>query len=128
MQRDVERIDEVYAAFRRRDFLAILALAAPDIEVQQSTELPWGGSYSGHEGLKLFLTRLTEHLDSRVEIEQMIDAGEHVVVAGHTAGKARATGLEFDVPMVHVWTVREGRIARFQPFLDNATMLAALGM
>jgi len=126
MERDVETIKELYAAFEQRDEKRIVPLFSPEIEIVQSAELPWGGHYRGHTGLAEFLKKLLGHVDSRVVIEKFIDAGEHVVAIGSTIGKTRATNIEFDVPVVHVWTVREGRIVRFQPFIDNATMLAAL--
>jgi ketosteroid isomerase-like protein len=34
--------------------------------------------------------------------------------------------VEFDIPFVHVWTVRSGQITRFEAYVDNATLLAAL--
>jgi ketosteroid isomerase-like protein len=101
-------------------------LMAKEVEVVQSAELPWGGVYRGRDGVREFLDKLNEHLDSRLEIEGLIDAGEQVVGVGKTVGKACATGLEFDVPVVHVWTVREGQISRFEAYTDNATLLAAL--
>lgn len=127
MERDVEIIKELYAAFEKRDEKRIVLLFSREIEIIQSTELPWGGHYRGHSGLTDFLKNLLAHVDSRVVIETFIDAGEHVVAVGQTIGTTRATKIEFDVPVVHVWTVHEGEIVRFQPFIDNATMLAALG-
>jgi ketosteroid isomerase-like protein len=127
MERDIERIAELYASFQKRDLETILELSSPEITIVQSTELPWGGEYHGHEGLKKFLAALAQHLDTRVEIERLIDAGDHVVAVGRTVGKARATQLEYDVPIVHVWTVEAGLITRFEAYIDNATMLAALG-
>lgn len=61
-----------------------------------------------------------EFIQSRVEVERFIDAGEHVVVIGRTHGTVRATGSAFDVPVAHVWEVRGGRLLRFQPYIDNA--------
>src|SRR4029077_10225853 len=127
MRRDVEKIEELYRAFGKRDLTSVLMLMAEDVEISQSPELPWGGLYRGHEGVRQFLGKLMEHLDTRVEIERLIDAGEHVVAIGRTVGKARATQLEFDVPLVHVWTLHRGQITRFEPFIENDTMLAALG-
>ncbi len=69
---------------------------------------------------------MAEHLDSRTEVECLIDAGERVVAVGRMVGRARATGLEFDVPVVHVWTVKTGQIARLEAFTENETLLAAL--
>ena len=128
MQRDVEKIQELYRGFDRRDVKSVLLLMAPEIEVFQSEELPWGGRYQGHEGVRKFLSTLMEHVDSRVLIERFIDSGERVVAVGRTVGKTRKAQLEFDVPVVHVWTFSEGRIVRFEPYIENDTMLAALGM
>jgi ketosteroid isomerase-like protein len=128
MQRDVERVQELYEAFRKRNLGAILLLMAKDVEIAQSAELPWGGVYRGHEGVRQLLGKLAEHLDQRLEIECFIDAGDRVVAVGRTVGKARATNLEFDVPVAHVWTLQDSLITRFEPYIDNATMLAALSL
>jgi len=61
-------------------------------------------------------------------VERLIDAGDRVVAIGRTVGKTKTTQLEFDVPVVHVWTFREGQIVRFEPYIENDTMLAALGV
>jgi len=126
MERDLEKIEELYQAQQNRDIRSILMLMSQDIEIIQSTELPWGGHYTSHDGVKKFLTTLSEHIDSQVQVERMIDAGDKIAVVGRTVGKARKTKLEFDVPIVHIWTMREGQVIRFEPYIDNATMLAAL--
>ena len=87
-------------------------------------EGPWR---IGHDGVRKFLSTLTEHIDSQVEVERMIDAGDKIAVVGRTIGKARKTKLEFDIPIVHIWTMCEGQVICFEPYIDNATMLAALG-
>ena len=126
MERDLEKIEELYVAQQKRDVRSILMLMSEDVEIVQSSELPWGGHYAGHDGVKKFLALLAQHVETQVHVEQMIDAGDKIAVVGRTVGKARATQLEFDVPIVHVWTFRQGQITRFEPYLDNATMLAAL--
>ena len=59
--------------------------------------------------------------------EEFLDAGDQVVVLGRYQGIAKQSGLPLDVPFVHVWTVREGRVTRFRQFLDTAGWNAALG-
>jgi len=100
---------------------------AKDVEFTQSPELPWGGVYRGHEGVRRLLSAVAQYLDSRVLIERLVDAGDKVVAVGRTVGKARATQLEFDVPLVHVWTFHNGLVTRFESYIDNPTMLAVLG-
>src|SRR5262249_42869224 len=128
MQRDLEKVQDIYDAYERRDLVSVFQLLSKDVEFLQSTELPWGGHYTGHDGARQFMAALREHVDSLVVLERLIDAGDHVVAVGRTVGKACATKLEFDVPVVHVWTLQDGQVSRFEAYIDNATMLAALGM
>lgn len=127
MQRDIEKVEEIYAAHARRDFKSLLLLLAKDVEFIQSAELPWGGLYAGHDGVHRLLNMVATYLDSRAVIERLIDAGDKVVAVGRSVGKARATQLEFDVPVVHVWTFHEGLVTRLESYIDNETMLAVLG-
>ncbi|HWW01134.1 MAG TPA: nuclear transport factor 2 family protein [Candidatus Acidoferrum sp.] len=127
MQRDIEKVEEIYAAHQRRDAESMLLHLAKDVEFTQSPELPWGGVYRGHEGVRRLLSAVAQYLDSRVLIERLVDAGDKVVAVGRTVGKARATQLEFDVPLVHVWTFHNGLVTRFESYIDNPTMLAVLG-
>ena len=126
MERDVEKVMEVYQSYAKKRIGAVLLLMSPEVEVVQSTELPWGGHYKGHEGLQQFLGKLNEHVDARVQIDRVIDAGDRVVAIGQTIGTTRTTKVQFEVPVVHVWTFVEGQITRFEAYIDNATMLAAL--
>jgi uncharacterized protein len=127
VQRDVDRIEEFYEAWRKRDLKTMALLLTEDVEVVHSAELPWGGRHVGREGMQQFLQSWLEHLEARLVLERLVDAGEQVVAVGHVTGKARHTQLEFEVPLVHVWTVRHGQIVRLESYLDNATLLAALG-
>jgi ketosteroid isomerase-like protein len=128
MQRDVEKIEEIYDAHAKQRVEAILLLMAKDVECAQSPELPWGGHYTGHSGARQFFAARAEHLDARVLIERLTDAGDRVVAVGRILGKTRSTQLEFDVPVVHVWTFRDGQVSRLEACTDNPTMLATLGM
>jgi ketosteroid isomerase-like protein len=121
-----ELIRKVYDAYERRDVAAALSRLSPEAEFVQTDLLPWGGKYRGVEGAKTFLGKLVEHLDSRVEVEEIISAGDRVVVIARTRGTARASGAAFDVRAVHVWTIVDGSIRRFEAYIDTPAMLSAL--
>jgi uncharacterized protein len=127
MQRDIELVQELYDAYTRRDHKALLMLLSTEVQIRMSPELPWGGVYRGKEGMKQALAAVAKHLDSRIVMERLIDAGAHVVCVGRNMGKAHATQLEFDIPVVHVWEVHEGQIVRLESYVDNATLLSVLG-
>ncbi len=64
-----------------------------------------------------------------MDTERYIDDEEgHVVAVGHTRGKVRGTGREFDVPETHVWTVEDGKITRYESYIDTPKMRAALNL
>jgi uncharacterized protein len=122
----VALIRDGYEAYRHKDLPAILALFDPEIELYQSELVPWGGTYRGHAGAQAFFGKLLAHIDSDVDPDQLLHAGDHIVVIGRSRGRVRATGVPFDVPAVHVWTLRDRRAVRFEAYLDTPAMLAAL--
>lgn len=123
----VELVRSLYHAFERRDQAAVLALLDPEVEFVQTEELPWGGYYKGApEGVHSFFSKLLAAVDSRVEIEKTWDAGNAVVVVGRTIGTVKASGKPFNVDIVHVWTVRDGKVVRFNPYIDTPAMLEVL--
>lgn len=105
---------------------ALLPLVDPQIEVRQTTLLPWGGTYQGYQGIMSFANRLLEHVDSQVEPEEFVEAGEKVVALGYTRGYVKANGKEFNVRIVHVWTLKDGKAVRFEAYIDTPAMLQAL--
>ena len=123
---NVATIQRVYNALTTRNMDVIQELFAPDIAIWQSPELPWGGDYDGHDGTFNFFLKLIEHIESQVTTESLFAAGDHVVQTGRTRGKAVANGAAFDVPEVHVWELRDGKVIRFTVYIDTPAMLAAL--
>ena len=121
-----ELVRSIYEAYGRKDLAAVLSSFSPEVEYVQTDLLPWGGRYQGLIGVQTSLGLLLEHLDSRVEVEEMVSAGDQVVVIGRTRGKARASGASFDVRAVHVWTVIDGSVRRFEAYIDTPAMLSAL--
>jgi ketosteroid isomerase-like protein len=62
-----------------------------------------------------------------IETEQIIDAGDDVVVIGIARGTG-ASGVNVEWRQGYVWTVRDGKAVRFQWFNDPAEALEAAGL
>ena len=122
----VSIVRSLYDAYASRDLSAVTSIVAADARIMQTKELPWGGVFEGHAGLQRFLGLLLGTIDSRVSIEQIFCAGDRVIVTGRTAGTVRANGAPFDVPVAHVFTLREGKIAAVDYYIDTPAMRAAL--
>jgi uncharacterized protein len=125
-ENNIPTIQRVYAAMKSRDAGVMQDLFADDVVVRQSPEVPWGGEYSGIDGAFTFFLKLVEHIESEVTTESLFAAGDHVVQTGRTNGKVLANGASFDIPEVHVWELRDGKVVRFQVYIDTPAMLAAL--
>ena len=123
---NVGLVRRLYAALEAIDLETILEIFDPDVEVHQTEELPWGGDFQGHDGLGRFFGLLRESITSKVTIQSVYAAGSRVVQIGRTAGTVNATGAPFDVQEMHLLTVRDGKVVRFEAHIDTPAMLEAL--
>ena len=47
--------------------------------------------------------------DWRLEVRELIDAGDDVVAILHQSGRSKTTGLEVDMDFAQVWTIKDGK-------------------
>ena len=130
MSEHVSRIRTAYEAFSRGDLDGALAPLDENIVWHQAQGLPHGGVYHGLEEVRRVVFDPIEEswwdgFDARPET--FLDGGDAVVVLGRYTATAKATGRPLDVPFVHVWEVRDGRVAVFRQFTDTYGWRAALG-
>jgi len=126
MSEHTQIVRDLYAAFDRRDVGAVLRALDSDIELTQTALLPWGGVYQGPMGAASFFQKLTRAIDAAVTVEDLIDAGETVIVVARTRGRVRSNDARFDIRAVHVWRIRDGKALEIQFYIDTPAMLAAL--
>lgn len=55
------------------------------------------------------------------------DAGRSVIVEARYSGTHRGTGKALDAQVCHVWDVEEGRLTRFQQYVDTAKFQDVMG-
>ena len=119
-------VRKVYEAFEQQDLEALLQLTDPNCVVTQDPALPWGGEFVGHDGITNFAMLLLGTITSTLTIGELFEADGQVVQYGRTAGTVVATGKPFDLPEVHVWTVRGETIVRAHFSLDTPAMVSVL--
>jgi uncharacterized protein len=123
---DVEIVQSIYAAMATRDVARLFELIDADCVITQDPALPWGGRHVGHAGFATFASLLTETIASAVTTDALYAVDGEVIQFGHTHGTVVATGVPFDVPEVHRWTVRDGKAVAAHFAIDTALMLAAI--
>jgi len=119
-------IQQVYEAFERQDLEALLNLIDPDCIVRQDASLPWGGEFVGLEGVTNFAFLLIGTISSTLAIGELFEADGKVIQYGRTAGTVIANGNSFDIPEVHIWTLKNGKVIKAHFAIDTPAMIAAL--
>ena len=127
---DVERVREGYEAFNRGDLDVAVGDMDPDIEWHVMGDLPEGETYRGHEGVRRFWETWQEAFeDFHVEPEELIDAGDKVVVVIKVSGRGRGSGAQVETPSFpQVWTLRDGRPVRVEMYRSRSEALRAAGL
>jgi ketosteroid isomerase-like protein len=129
---DLDAVRRFYEEVAHGNFWVGREVFDPDIEWRWSaafSELMGERTYRGHaevEAATKDWLRSWEHF--RIELEELIDAGEHVVAL--TRHLARPRGASADVTMTgaELWTMRDGKAIAFRGFTDRAEALAAAGV
>jgi ketosteroid isomerase-like protein len=102
---------------------------SPDIELDGSSMLgEWRGVYRGLDQALRAIPKFREPWKSvRIEIDEVIDAGEHVVVdtTGHLVGR---DGIEVQVRSAWCFTFRDGVVIRVLYCNEFAEALEAAGL
>ena len=129
-QENVERVRRAYEAFNRGDSEGIVADIAPEFEYVATGAIPGvGGAYRGVEGLRQFLGSFWGEFDEpRVEVRELIEAGDQVVAALTFRARGKQSGVETDWDIWHVWTMRGGKSVRGQAFTSREEAVEAAGL
>jgi uncharacterized protein len=110
---NVELVRAIYDRFRAGDVDGALALHDPEIEVHDRPETPDPQVYRGHEGvLRSLRTSRSAFAGLEMVPEELIDAGDRVVVVFRFLGTGRESGVPVDERLAHVWTIRGGKAVR----------------
>ncbi len=112
---NVEIARGAYAAFNRRDFDAALETLDPDIEWHQITQFPDRTVYRGRDEVRdrFWNEQLVEQFgDFRINVQEFIDAGDHVVMIGEIVAHGTTSGLDFRFRVVNVLEMRQGKTVR----------------
>ena len=130
-QENVRAVLAAYAAFGRGDIQAILDSLTDDVEwvlPGPPEVLPFAGVRRGREQVSQFFTVLAETLTlEQFEPREFIAQGDKVVVLGRSRDRMKATGRVVENEWAAVFTLRAGKIARYQVYEDTAAFVSALG-
>lgn len=119
---NVAIIKDAYAAFGRGDIATILEMLTDDVKwyLPGPSDVPAAGRYVGPTQVAEFFSRLGQSDEVLAfEPRSYFADGNTVVVLGRYSARVRATGRTTDFEWVHVFMMRDGRVASWEEFYDT---------
>ena len=126
---NTEVVQQGYEAFGRGDIPALLEFVADDVEwIQQGpSAIPFTGTRHGHEGVAEYFSLLDVNLDfEQFEPREFVAQDDTVVVLGFERSVMKSTGRPLENEWAHVYTLRDGKIAKARLLEDTGAYAAAL--
>jgi len=114
---NVQLVKKIYELGGKGDWAAMSSLFDPDIVVYEANSLPYGGVFHGAAGMGALFQKLNELVSGfLVKTEQFFVSGDDVAAKIRVTGVSRATGEPIDMPVMEVWTLKNGRATSIRPF------------
>jgi ketosteroid isomerase-like protein len=127
-EENVERVRESYE-FVDREHEPDFDLLHPDIQWHTRADLPDTATHRGHDGAATLLAGWFGAFDElHVDVEELIDAGDRVVVVLRLHGRARGSAHEVDMSEAHVLTMRDGKVTELHECQTRAEALKVVGL
>jgi ketosteroid isomerase-like protein len=128
---NVELVRRIYedGLFDRDPEQVVHEFATPDIEYVNPPEAVEPGVRRGPDEVLEALRNSSELFDStRHELHDLFDRGDAVVAAVSFRTRSRRSGIELVQEEAHTWTLRDGKIVRFEWGRDLGAALEAVGL
>ncbi|MGI8732790.1 MAG: nuclear transport factor 2 family protein [Pyrinomonadaceae bacterium] len=122
-QTNVEIVRGIYESFEKGDVPKVMGQLDQNVEWNEAENFiyadrnPYLGPQAVFEGV--FMRLGTEWEGFTVTTEEWLDAGNRLVVLGIYEGTHKATGKRVRAQFAHVWSLKEGRVVRFQQYTDT---------
>ena len=127
---NVEIVQAALDAFMQGDNEGVLSLCDENIEITQAAGFPGvPRKQHGHAGvLEAFDAWPEQWDDYRIEILRVADLGDHVIVTQMARGRGKGSGVQVEMPLALLFSVRAGKISEWRIFSREEEALKAVGL
>jgi ketosteroid isomerase-like protein len=119
----------VYAAFGTGDVPRVLGAMHPQIQWTETAGYEFGGVYRSPQAvLDNVFAKIPVAFESfSIDVDRLIDGGNVVVMQGHYVAKGKHSGKSVRAAVAHAIEISDGKIVRFDQYVDSATINAIMG-
>jgi ketosteroid isomerase-like protein len=124
---NADRVRQIYAGFERGDVGVLADVLAPDVQYVNPEYAIERGILYGKDAFRGAVQGLLDDFrwDS-IELRRVQGLGDQVLVEFCTRGTGKMSGAPVAGDVGHVWSFREGQVARFQWFQTYDEAIAAV--
>jgi ketosteroid isomerase-like protein len=129
-EENVELVRDSFAAWERGDLEWLDRHTDPEVEIAQPPNLPGTSTYTGKEGLREALRDWpSQWEDFRIALVETtaLDQGR-VLAMTRQVGRGKGSGVEVEADFAFLFTVRQGKLVRWQMFTGREEALEAAGL
>lgn len=127
METNVEIYQRILETFNREGVEGVMPFFADDVELYDPDLPP--GRYRGPDAVRRVAKQLMSGFED-VEIQdfRLLSAGDRVVALLHTRGTGERNDLVVETRDAHTITFRDGKVAYWRLYLDQAEALSDAGL
>lgn len=129
-QAELDTVRRIYESWNGPEGMAAaLPLFDPAVEYVNPESAIERGVRRGHDGMVEVLDAIDGSFADYVhEVEQLVDAGEKILAYVIFRARGRDSGALVEKREQHVWTLRNGKVVRFEWFHDGPAARVAAGL
>ena len=127
-KKNVKLIQNLYDAFGRGDMETIANALEDEVDWQVvgPPVVGYTGRWQGRSQVRAFFQALAQTVThQKFEPREFIAGDDHVVVLGSELATVNETRRPYEAEWVHIFTIKDGKIAAFKEFTDTTAMLTA---
>ena len=128
-QENVDIVRGVYAGWLGADVTSALEHLDPAVVWEAIPDAPDAGTYRGHAGVRRHMEDWLGDFDiTLMDFEEVIDAGDRLVIMQCVRAKGKGSGIETDLHYAVAYRFRGGKIIEIKEFRTKEEALQALGL
>ena len=126
---NVEVVRHIYGAWGKEGSPVASGLLDPDIEWVNPPDAVERGTRQGLDAFGAAADTVSDTFEGvGIQIDEMLDAGDRVVVLATLRGRGRGSGADIERRQGYIWTIRDGKATRFEWFTTPEDALRAAGL